>query len=260
MLGRMSDPAKNDLQAERLAARLGRALDGLSAALRTRSEAFKSLNFEKRIEAWVAAQRQLLPVLAARGWVPSMRMVPRDIVELLKVYEKHGEEALDQLMVDLCRRDGITGIANSGAGVFAAWGPVFSKAGRAHQSGDYELAIPIWLLAIEGVVNMNLNERDLFTKVRQTRVQARVADRLRIKGSVFSGFSGAWVDAVSAIARPTEKAEPAILNRHAVLHGQIPAIGTEKDSLQGMLVLNLFDFLLAATGRGAARLAASTSS
>jgi len=39
-------------------------------------------------------------------------------------------------------------------------------------------------------------------------------------------------------------------NRHAVLHGQIPAIGTEKDSLQGMLVLNLFDFLFAATDGG----------
>ncbi len=176
-------------------------------------------------------------------------MVPRDIVELLKVHNEHGGEALDQRMVELCGGDCLNSMANSTTGVFASWGPVFAKAVRAHQRGDYELAIPIWLLAIEGVVDVTLGQPSLFSKVRQKKVQARVAERLRIDGSVLSGFSEAWVDAVSAIAKPTGRAEPAILNRHAVLHGQVPSIGTEKDSVQGMLFLDLFKYLLSAAGR-----------
>jgi hypothetical protein len=249
----MSHPTEDDVQADKLVTGLGHALESASARLRAASESASSLDFGKRIQVWLAAQRRLLPILAARGWVLSMRMVPRDIAELLKAYDEQGGDALDQRMVDLCRRDRITGIPNP-TGAFAAWGPVLSKAARAHETGDYELAIPIWLLAIEGVVNVALNQPSLFTKVRQKRVQARVAGRLRVDGSVFSEFADSWVDALSAIARPTRKAVPAILNRHSVLHGQVPTIGTEKDSLQGMLCLSLFEFLLGATGRRAAKL------
>jgi hypothetical protein len=61
------------------------------------------------------------------------------------------------------------------------------------------------------------------------------------------------VDAILTVAKPTGKAPPAILNRHAVLHGQMPSIGTEKDSLQGILFLDLFRFLFEATGSRATR-------
>src|SRR5438552_3880905 len=140
-------------------------------------------------------------------------------------------------------------------GVFAQWTPVFAKAVRAHEEGDYELAIPIWLLAIEGIVSAALGQRDLFTKVRQKTVQSRIASQLRIGDSVFSEFSETWVRALLTIARPTEKAEPAILNRHAVLHGLVPAVGTERDSVQGALFLDLLRFLFDAASRPSKRLA-----
>jgi CheY-like chemotaxis protein len=247
------DPTEADLQADKLVAGLGRALAGLAAAQRASSEAIKGFDYEKRIEVWLTAQRQLLPILASRGWVPSMRIMPRDIVELLKVYNQQGGEALDQQMVELCAANSVKSMANSATGAFAGWGAVFAKAARAHENGDYELAVPIWLLSIEGIVGTALGERDLFKKVRQKKVQSRVADRLRIGKSVgasaFSEFSEAWVSALSTVALPTEKATPAILNRNAVLHGLVPRVGTERDSVQGMLFLDLFKFLFDETGR-----------
>jgi hypothetical protein len=245
---KIPDPINEVRQAD-IRVELERAFERATASLRASAEAAKSLELEKRIEVWLTAQRRLLPILAGRGWVPSMHMVPRDMVELLDIYKDQGGEALDRRMVHLGGPDSLRSIASSTTGVFAAWGPVFSKALRAHESGDYELAIPIWLLAIEGIVKVTLDQPRLFATVRQKKVRSRVADRLRIDGSLFSEFSDAWVSAFFTVANPTEHAEPAILNRNAVLHGQLPRIGTQRDSVQGMLFLDLFKFLLDAADR-----------
>jgi hypothetical protein len=234
----------NEVRQSDIFAELGRAFERATVSLRATAEAAKSLEFEKRIQVWLTAQHRLLPILAGRGWVPSMHMVPRDLVEMLDVYNDKGGEALDRRMIELCGPDCLRSVASSTTGVFAAWGPVFSKALRAHEGGDFELAIPIWLLAIEGIASVTLDQPRLFATVRQEKVRSRVADRLRIDGSVFSEFSDAWVSAFLTVAKPTEHAGPAILNRNAVLHGQVPWIGTERDSVQGILFLDLFKSLL----------------
>ncbi|SRR6266566_326761 len=52
---------------------------------------------------------------------------------------------------------------------FAQWKGTFGKALQAHTRGDFELSIPIWLLAIDGISSQELMVSSIYSKVQGKR-------------------------------------------------------------------------------------------
>jgi hypothetical protein len=199
-------------------------------------------------------ERDFLPKLARHGWLLSPSG-PADQPERLHgLYEEGGIAAVDlyldeRLDVAACREivDDISKRA-----VFAPWRPTFDKALAALERGDHELAIPIWLAALESACWKELGVKDFYSAKVQTKRNA-VAAQLASLSMVYEPIAIAWLEVLLGFSGKRTSAGPAILNRHAVMHGNRPGIGTRKDALQCLLALEVLSYLIDARDYDAAR-------
>lgn len=201
----------------------------------------------------VATERRFLPELARHGWLISP-MAPWDEPQVLdRLYREQGiagveQHLLDQLDNATCR-DIVSRLRTRES--FRAWASTFEKALIAHERGDYELAIPIWLIALEGIIESETGVESVFSQ----KVARRVRVSLKVKltpGFGYDVMAEAWLEVLTGFGRSSKAATPALLSRHAVLHGKRPLIGNRRDSTQCILALEVLHFLLAATDAAAA--------
>jgi hypothetical protein len=106
------------------------------------------------------------------------------------------------------------------------------------------------LIAIDGICRHELGE-EVYALQSETGVKARrLKQQILIRMGVTEaeeqlGLRGPEVDALLTVFRGMSgKGGPAVLNRHEVLHGARPSIGSLKDSLQGLLCLEVVHWLL----------------
>lgn len=190
------------------------------------------------------AERHLLPQLARRGWLISPGVPWDEPVALLAIQRKDGLDAVEAHLLrrlddEVCRRI-VASFAKRKS--FLDWSATFSKALRAQELGDHELAIPIWLIALDGIIDVEIGIANIFSKkyeLRRAKMQARL-----LPGRSFKPLADAWLDVLSAFSQHSGQPNPAVLSRHAILHGNRPQIGTRKDSVQGILALEVLHHLL----------------
>jgi hypothetical protein len=198
------------------------------------------------VEQWETDSEEVLRLISAQGWLVSRRMMPRFTSEMLATYRLGGMDALEAKL--LLEYDGVfcaNLVRDLRSDLFAEWRPVLRKALRAHVHGDYELAIPIWLITAEAVIAGWQSDAHVYRRLKPALMKGWLTDALGTKGLLHTLLVESLVDVLSGQrAHWVRGVDPSVLNRHGVLHGGIPAIGDRKDSVQGLLVLETLDWLI----------------
>jgi hypothetical protein len=135
---------------------------------------------------------------------------------------------------------------------FTRWAPTFEKALAAMARGDHELAIPIWLAAIDGVCTAELGVK---VYSQAPKPDGRESMRAMLLGDapamVWEPQIIAWLEVLVGFTGEPTATGVALLNRHAVMHGERPEIGTRKDAVQCLLALQVLAYLLDVRDRSA---------
>ncbi len=197
------------------------------------------------VRKWREANIEVLAFLAPRGWLLSPSAPAFLTFELRTVYESEDIDAVESRLLEgldaaTCEAivEGLTE-----ASVFKAWDQTLHKATQAHVRGDYELAIPVWLITIDGICRSELGT-DAYSFQAPTGRRARAAaQKLAQTPSITEPEVTALLQVLTGLGG---KGQPLVLNRHEVLHGLRPTIGTVKDSIQCILVLEVLHWLLLA--------------
>lgn len=232
---------------------IGAEMKGYLAKLRAdaMAQAVSVFNMVEWLKAGTEADRAALGQLAPRGWLISPSAPGGISQELVEQLKEDGIEAVEAgLMKDMdpstCAEI-LTSLFDRLA--FARWRQVLQKAMAAHAAGDYELAIPVWLVAIDGICREELAVEEVYSRTQAKRKAKQLATSL--SWPVLDGgrepLGQALVQVIAGFGAPKAKSTPAVLNRHRVLHGEVPEIGNEKDSIQCILVLQVLHFCLGFT-------------
>lgn len=205
-----------------------------------------------------AAEKEILDQLAPRGWLISPSAPAEIAVDLLIESKRRGLDRVEKLLMEELRPDVCGEMLDSlyDRTSFAQWKGTFGKALKAHAAGDFELSVPIWLLAIDGICGAELAISGIYSELQGKKGTAKLLRQLSwrtITGSA-DPLLLAVIQVVSGFGKSIGRGRnPVVLNRHAVLHGLIPTIGTEKDSIQCILVLEVLHFCLEMSDRSKAR-------
>ncbi len=127
----------------------------------------------------------------------------------------------------------------------------FAKALGALERGDHELAIPIWLAALEFGCASELGVRDVYSKPEPAN-RSVVQTQLASVSTVYEPLALAWLEVLLGLSGQRGRAS-AIFHRHAVMHGERPLIGTRKDALQCLLALEVLMYLVQARDSAGSR-------
>jgi hypothetical protein len=224
-------------------AQLSQRLLPLAKMLHEQAE--KTARWMDHATRWRQVNQEVLPMLAAEGWLlPPMvsANLPSHLQALFKsggfaAVEKDLLEGLDDESCELM----IESLDDRPAA--SRWRPTFGKALRAHSSGDYELAIPIWLVAIEGLWLAEVGVDGAFTKAQKQKERRRMQATLEPIEGHQDLIVQAILDVLTGMGRDTRKGPlPTVLNRNAVLHGKVPEIGARKDSVQCICALQVLNY------------------
>lgn len=231
------------------------SLAGDSVA-RTIEMAAGMAQFHKRVIASLELEREFLPKLAQHGWLISP-IAPWNEPERLHVlYGDGGIEAVELDLVTSIDSDDCRAIVEDitkSRPYFARWAPTFDKALEAQERGDHELAIPIWLAALDGACGEELGIRaysDIVSKRKRKNVKGGLMASLSV---AHEPLLVAWLEVILGFSIESREGSPALLNRHAVMHGKRPEIGSRKDALQCLLALQVLGYLLNSRDRAGLR-------
>jgi hypothetical protein len=198
----------------------------------------------KELEATRQLEREFLPELAMHGWLLSPSGPANQPQVLKALFQDGGIAAVDKYLIDLVDANACQVIVDNltKRPAFAPWRTVFNKAAAALQRGDHELAIPIWLAGLDSACLNELGLSDFFSK---GEAQQQVALTAQIDGlsEVYEPIAIAWLKVLLGFSGKRDQG-PAILNRHWVMHGNRPHIGTHKDAVQCLLALEVLGYLL----------------
>lgn len=211
-------------------------------------------------EAWEKTKvsaREVFPILAAHGWLMSPRAHAGEPRHLHELYEEGGIDAVEAYLLDAIDSEDCSSIVAElkARPIFASWVRTFDKALEAQNRGDHELAIPIWLAALDRACsNQGLTTRNkTYSQPSKKKRRAIEQGLMPSVSGVYQPMMDAWVDVLSGFSLDSQKAGPAVLNRHAVMHGQRPDIGGRKDAIQCLLALQVLTWLLDVRDRASAR-------
>ena len=199
------------------------------------------------LERWDAAERELMAVLAPRGWLIAPDLPMSLTPQLLRIRREQGLRALDRRLIRLFSPAYCAQLVSAtySRPTFRRWRPTLEKAMRAHKRREFPLAIPIWLMAIDGLAQDELSRPAIFNNLGK-RARLQMARALET-GGLQHVLLDAWLDVMVGIGgnRPGAAAVPVVVvDRHAVLHGLRPRVGGERDSIQCILVLHLLHYFL----------------
>jgi hypothetical protein len=120
---------------------------------------------------------------------------------------------------------------------------ITSKAFKAHELGDYELSIPVFLAQTDGIC-YEVIKHHLFMKKDYKKSIAAYVEKIAsdaLMHALLSPFSHPLPISASEKERGEFFNE---LNRHQVMHGEVLDYGTEINSLKSISLLNCIAHLL----------------
>jgi hypothetical protein len=208
--------------------------------------------FARMVEAyrkWDEGERRLLDLLAPRGWVISPTSSLADLSKLVSLADEGVDAVEEALIAELTPtrcREILEGLYARPS--FAAWRGPLDQALIAHEQGMYALSVPVWLMALDGIFLAELGVDRVFSHVHRKKGKAL---RRRLESGPGERLLDWLISAIRSIAAhlPAGSAlPPGELRRHAIFHGLDPAYGTEKASVQGVLLLEVLHFQLEMLG------------
>ncbi len=124
--------------------------------------------------------------------------------------------------------------------IFGLWSEKFTHAMKAHREGLHDLAVPIWLLAIDGILwTISGEQRFSPYKVSKKPQKYYKAFEKVIRDRSDPGY-------VQSVARllyhmgkeANDDGSYPLVNRDRILHGRDPAFGSESESIRCVLLLH----------------------
>lgn len=194
---------------------------------------------QTRLEQFLSESGKVHRTLAERGWflVASKEIPAADMLTLVTVLED--TERVDEFMSKWVedRRIIIQEILME---KYPSRQAILECAFRAHDNEDYLLSIPVFLAQADGIYTID-----------QAGLAANVYSIRQKKGGGYESCSKSDIDALSieeewfwyffeplrmitSLNKPSVEADPAVLNRHSVLHGMRCDYGTKQNSLRAI--------------------------
>jgi len=180
-------------------------------------------------------------VLALNGWFISFWHTPLQILSTLAGWIEGGEAE----RVDAHFSEHFDKIMNEIKSPLFENYPdrerVLSKAFAAHEQGDYELSIPVFLAQADGIAKQALN-LEVYTR----RGDLRQILRDRIEELITDAATGHYLllvleDLPLTASTRSENYAPGSLNRHGILHGIDSSYGTRLNSYRAISWLQYTD-------------------
>jgi hypothetical protein len=215
-----------------------RIVEQSAAATREWSRILEGMAARKLIE------HEVLPVLAAHGWLISPSGPASQPIKLHRRFKDGGIDAVDRYLMELLDSEACRAIvtrATRPKTPFARWARTFGKALAALERGDHELSIPIWLAGLEAACLRTFKLKRVYSKHPEI-TRGAIAIQWAHMSDAYEPLARAWVDVLIGVSGPP-RGSPAVLNRHAIMHGDRPLIGTRKDAVQCVLAIEVLDYL-----------------
>lgn len=196
-------------------------------------------------------EERLSSILASRGWVMSPSLPVAATHELLRIYDAGGIAQLEAALIVHYDGDQLERLL---AGCydrpsFDRRRDLFQPALDAHRRGEYVLSVPIWLSQIDGIVYDELEVARVFTQARGRRNRAKLERQLGGDNGYGGHMLTGLLTVLEAIGASGREATPEEVRRHLILHGLDLEYGAERNSIQGVLMLELLHMFFAARDR-----------
>ena len=113
----------------------------------------------EKLKEQAQTERKALALLAPRGWLISPSISASATRIILETIEEIGIDETERQLIDTFDPDFLeAAIARCrDRPTFVAWEQKLDMAVEAHRRGEYALAIPIWLIVIEGILTEELS-------------------------------------------------------------------------------------------------------
>lgn len=199
---------------------------------------------QRNFAEWDSSQEKAAKLLAPHGWLlPLTIALNGGARRIIKIAETEGIEAADAELMRVLGAEECHRIVGDCAQdpAFALWRPHLAAAMGAHERGEYVLAIPVWLLVLDGVAHEHLASAlargSIFGQMSR-RGRRKLLDAMSNERT-WSAYMTAFVRAICAVseARSDMARGNPVLNRHAILHGRDPDYGSRKQSVQCIVML-----------------------
>lgn len=189
-----------------------------------------------------AANKTVQEKLLPRGWLFSPELSIGEFLWIYRELEAHPTELAESRLVDHFDERCEELIDETYEyQPFQKRKHLLDQALGAHRRGEYGLAIPVFLSAIEGVVIDSFGDDKLFSN--KSRWMRRVpVDRLT--EAFFEAFWTTMVDTLWKGYGLKEKVPAQVLSRHLILHGRSVDYDTKRNSVQAVLALHYLAFIV----------------
>ena len=198
--------------------------------------------FKEFVDAMPARARHDLPILAARGWYMGQEMAARAPSEMAREIEAGDTQAVDDFMVEHFQ-DRARNIRADLTAKYPHRERFLSKAFDAHERGEFELSIPVFLAQADGICS------DRTAKLLFQRENKRPQIAVYIASVITDAYQAALLSPLTenhaiSLSKGERPANFDGLNRHQVLHGESLDYPTEINSLKAISLLNYLSWVL----------------
>ena len=214
----------------------------LQPAIRTATEALSQRLYEpmprlaKALEEQKEIERQALKRLVPRGWLLSPSLAAAAPSKILAAIEEEGIDSVENDLIRLFDPDFCKEIIDEclDRESYTVWEEKFGRALAAHRCGDFDLAIPIWLIAIDGILSAELSTEERRIEDVFTRVHRRKGLGIREAFGPTNPWTDPLLDGLIGVLREfgrskEEESSPnPVLRRHAIMHGETADFGSER--------------------------------
>lgn len=196
-------------------------------------------------------EQRLASILASRGWVISPSLPISATHSLLRIHDEQGMDTLEETLIAHYDAETLEQLLEScyDRPTFAARRHLFEPALGAHRRGEYVLSVPVWLMQIDGIVFDELAIDDVFSKVKNRKRRQKLQQELGGANNYGEHMLTGLMEVLEAAGESTRQATAQEIRRHLVLHGIDLGYGTERNSIQGVLMLELLHMFFDAHDR-----------
>lgn len=219
--------------------------------------------FVRKINEAVEYKKIEKTVILKSGWwfTPSVMEIPAgQLGDAIKKYNNGETGALTRLFISVYQSNNCEYLLGVVEGwqknnFFKSWKKHIEQAFIAHKNKQYNLSIPILLIIAEGITKYYCRDKGI--KPSRSKGNENIKNTLEntklSNEQVRHSFEMLEIDWFFEIIDKTiykdtgsiknKRGFRYVLNRHAVLHGEAVNYGTQKNSLQGFMLLDVLSLL-----------------
>lgn len=193
------------------------------------------IRFNDILERVPVVTKEALLLMAENGWFVDPELTISFCAEFLSAHEDGDINEIETALVDFFE-ERCGDIHQDIVARFPLRASVLDAAFSAHQNGQYDLSVPVFLAQADGVSNELFGKH--YFRNNERKDIARYVNQL-IDASYDSVLLAPLCEKSHfPISKPGNGKNVRHLNRHAILHGDFVDYGTKENSLKAMSFLN----------------------